>query len=137
MISTIVSDRPSVTPAGVMSKLPVTVDTKGRVRTTKEQRRTILAEFERSGLSAAQFAQRAGVKYSTLAAWVQRYRRTKRPGPKSTLRLLEAVVTPTALTTALQVHLPAVRDWTSVKSAKSHSSRRWFAPWRSRVEFFW
>jgi hypothetical protein len=40
-----------------MSKLPVTVDTKGRVRTTKEQRRIVLAEFERSGVSAAQFAQ--------------------------------------------------------------------------------
>jgi transposase-like protein len=95
-----------VTSTGVMPKLPVTVDSKGRMRTTKEQRRIVLAEFERSGMSAAQFAQRAGVKYSTFAAWVQRYGRTKRPGLKSPVRLLEAVVTPTALTSALQVHLP-------------------------------
>jgi transposase-like protein len=73
---------------GVMPKLPVTVDTKGRMRTTKEQRRIVLAEFERSGVSAAQFAQRAGVKYSTFAAWVQRYGRTKRPGLKSPVRFV-------------------------------------------------
>jgi hypothetical protein len=44
----------AVTPA-VMPKVSVTVDTKGRVRTSKEQRRLILAEFERSGVSAARF----------------------------------------------------------------------------------
>jgi transposase-like protein len=89
-----------------MPKLPVTMDTKGRVRTSKEQRRVILAEFERSGVSAAQFAQRSGVKYSTFAAWVQRYRRTKRPGLKSPVRLLEAVVAQAPLIPALQVQLP-------------------------------
>jgi transposase-like protein len=82
------------------------VDSKGRVRTSKEQRRLILTEFERSGVSAAQFAQRSGVKYSTFAAWVQRYRRTKRPGPKSAVRLLEAVVAQAPLIAALQVQLP-------------------------------
>ena len=95
-----------MTPRGVLPNLPVTVDSKGRLRTTKEQRRIILAEFERSGLSGAQFARRAGVKYSTFAGWAQRYRRTKRSGQKSPLRLLEAVVAPPALTASLQVHLP-------------------------------
>jgi hypothetical protein len=66
----------------VTPKLPVTLDTKGRVRTSEEQPRVILAEFGHSGVSAPEFAHRAGVKYSTLAAWVQRYRRTKRPGIK-------------------------------------------------------
>ena len=89
-----------------MPKLPVTLDTKGRVRTSKEHRRIILAEFQRSGVSAAQFAQRAGLKYSTFAAWVLRYRRTKRPRPKSPVRLLEAVVGPAPLVPALEVHLP-------------------------------
>ena len=89
-----------------MPKLPVTLDTKGRVRTSKEQRRLILVEFERSGVSAAQFAQRTGLKYSTFAAWVQRYRRTKRLGRRSPLRLLEAVVGPGRLVPALQVQLP-------------------------------
>jgi len=100
------SDCSSVTPGVVLPKLPVTVDTKGRVRTSKEQRRVILAEFERSGVSAAQFAQRTGLKYSTFAAWVQRYRRPKRAGLKAPVRWLEAGVAPAPLTSPLQVQLP-------------------------------
>ena len=89
-----------------MAKLPVTLDTKGRVRTSKEQRRVLLTEFERSGVSAAQFARRTGLKYSTLAAWVHRYRRRKRLGPKSPVRLLEAVVSSAPGPSALEVQLP-------------------------------
>jgi transposase-like protein len=84
----------------------VTLDTKGRVRTSREQRRLILAEFERSGLSAAQFARRTGLKYSTFAFWVQRHRRTKRPARKASVRLLEAVLPPTTAATTLTVLLP-------------------------------
>ena len=87
-------------------KLPVTVDTRGRVRTSKEQRRVILGEFERSGMSAAEFARRTGLKYSTFAFWVQRYRRTKRPAGKAPMRLLEAVLTPATPATVLTVLLP-------------------------------
>ena len=106
MITTSRSDgSPTVTPA-VIPKLPVTVDTKGRVRTSKEQRRIILAEFEHSGLSAAQFARQTGLKYSTFALWVQRYRRTKRAGRNPRLRLLEAMVTPAPAKSALLVQLP-------------------------------
>lgn len=93
-------------PAAVLPRLPVNLDTKGRVRTSQEQRRVILAEFERSGVSAVQFARRTGLKYSTFAAWVHRYRRTKRPKRRSPLRLLEAVVGPAACLPALQVQLP-------------------------------
>jgi len=93
-------------PGAAMPKLPVTADTKGRLRASKEQRRVILAKFEESGLSAARFAQRSGLKYSTFAAWVQRYRRVKRPERKPALRLLEAVVAPTAPAVWLQLHLP-------------------------------
>ena len=75
-----------------MENMPVTVDSQGRVRASKEQRRLILAEFERSGVSAAQFAKRTGLKYSTLAGWLQRHRRTKPPGRARSVRLLEAVV---------------------------------------------
>ena len=89
-----------------MPKLPVTVDTKGRVRTSKEQRRVILAEFACSGLSAAQFARQTGLKYSTFALWVQRYRRTKRSGRQPPVRLLEAVMTPTPSLAAVLVQLP-------------------------------
>jgi transposase-like protein len=106
MISTSGSDCPSVPVGPEMPKLPVTLDTKGRIRTSKEQRRIILAEFERSGVSAARFAQRTGLKYSTFAAWVQRYRRSKGPGSKSPVRLLEAVVGPAPLHSTLELQLP-------------------------------
>jgi transposase-like protein len=82
------------------------MDTKGRVRTSKDQRRVILAQFENSGMSAAQFAQRTGLKYSTFAAWAHRYRRTKRSDRKSPVRLLEAVVAPAPLSPGLLVQLP-------------------------------
>ena len=78
-----------MTPAA--AKLPVTLDTKGRVRTSREQRRLILDVFERSGVSAVEFARRTGLKYSTLAAWRHRHRRSKRSGPVRPVRLLEAV----------------------------------------------
>ncbi len=50
-------------------------DVLGRVKTTAQQRAAMLDEFERSGLSGAQFAQVAGVNYQTFASWVQRRRR--------------------------------------------------------------
>jgi transposase-like protein len=106
MVTTSRSDAsPAVTPA-VIPKLPVTLDPKGRVRTSKEQRRVLLAEFERSGLSAARFARQTGLKYSPFAFWVQRYRRTKRSPAKPPLRLLEAVVAPVAVEVTLLVQLP-------------------------------
>lgn len=59
-------------------------------------------------LGAEQFAQRTGLKYSTLAAWVRRYRRTKRPWLKSPVCLLAAVVAPAALIPAFEVQLLGV-----------------------------
>jgi transposase-like protein len=106
MVFTSDSAAVSVTPAAVLPKLPVTADTKGRLRASKEQRRVILAEFERSGISAVLFARRTGLKYSTFAAWVQRYRRAKRPVQKSPLRLLEAVAAQPVPVVPLQVQLP-------------------------------
>ena len=72
-------------------------DTKGRVRTPAERREKLLDEFERSGLSGANFAELAGIKYQTFAAWVARRRKqrglsqapTKGSNP---VRWLEAVV---------------------------------------------
>lgn len=78
--------------AAVMPKVPVMADTKGRLRVTKAQRRDILAAFGRSGESLPRFARRIGLKYSTLARWVQRNRPKQSPGRKPPLRLLEAVV---------------------------------------------
>jgi transposase-like protein len=68
------------------------MDSKGRVRVSKEQRQPILTEFERSRVSATQFAKRIGLKYSTLAGWLQRYRRAKSRRCARSVRLLEAVV---------------------------------------------
>jgi len=62
------SDSDSAAPGTVLPTLSATADTRGRLRASKEQRRVILAEFERSGLSAVAFAQRTGLKYSTFAA---------------------------------------------------------------------
>lgn len=75
-----------------IQSVPVTMDSKGRVRTSKEQRCDILAGFERSGVSAAEFAKQGGIKYSTFAGWLQRHRRAKPKGQTRTMRLLEAVV---------------------------------------------
>jgi transposase-like protein len=106
MITPSSSDSVPTLASASAAKLPVTLDTKGRVRTTKEQRRAILAEFERSGMSAAQFARRTGLKYSTFALWVQHHRRTKRPVRNAPVRLLEAVLTTPTPATVLTVLLP-------------------------------
>jgi len=88
----------------------VQTDSKGRLRVSREQRKAVLAKFDQSGMSAAKFAALAGVKYSTFAGWVQRYRRAK-PKALRRLRLLEAVVDPSPSQErtsehVLNVHLP-------------------------------
>jgi hypothetical protein len=50
-------------------------DRRGRVRVPKTRREMLLDEWERSGGSAAQFADYVGVKYSTLANWIQKRRK--------------------------------------------------------------
>jgi hypothetical protein len=52
-------------------------DTKGRVQTPPERREQLLDEFERSGLSGARFAEVAGIKYQTFAAWLARRRKER------------------------------------------------------------
>ena len=93
----------------------VTTDSKGRLRLSKEQRQAVLAKFEQSGMSAAKFAAVAGIKYSTFAGWVQRYRRGKPRGSSKAVRFIEAVIGPNSAKpvqskNGLIVHLPgAVR----------------------------
>jgi hypothetical protein len=63
-----------------------------------ERRESLLDEFERSGVSGAQFAALMGLKYPTFANWVQRRRRERGAGapgvvpPADSVRWLEAVV---------------------------------------------
>lgn len=80
-------------------------DSRGRVRYGRERREEMLGEFERSGMSAAGFARLSGVRYTTLAGWLQRRKQEpkrdgmaagveersveERHGP---IRLLEALV---------------------------------------------
>jgi len=61
-------------------------DTRGRVRTPRQKREELLAEFERSGLSGAKFAALAGVRYTTFAGWVQQRRKTRRGGKSHDMR---------------------------------------------------
>ena len=53
-------------------------DTRGRVLVTPERRESLLAEYDRSGMSGVKFAQYVGIKYSTLAYWLQRRRQQRR-----------------------------------------------------------
>src|SRR5208282_1097853 len=71
-------------------------DVLGRVKTPRERREALLAEFERSGMSGQKFAAWAGIKYATFAHWRQQRRKqqgqaSKSPG-KNPVRWLEAVV---------------------------------------------
>lgn len=114
MTSTTSVESTSLTPSTAEGVL-VTTDSKGRLRISKEQRKSVLARFEQSGMSASKFAAVAGIKYSTFAAWVQRYRRTKPRAVSKPVRFIEAVIGPNhskqpASKGGLIVHLPgAVR----------------------------
>ena len=50
-----------------------------------ERRESLLEEYDRSGMSGVKFAQYIGIKYSTLAYWLQS-RRRKREREKSLLK---------------------------------------------------
>jgi hypothetical protein len=53
-------------------------DRRGRVCVSRERREGLLAEFDRSGMSGAEFAAHYGIKYSTFAGWRTRRRRRER-----------------------------------------------------------
>ena len=52
-------------------------DTRGRLRTTRERREALLAEFDRSAMTGRKFAKWAGIKYSTFANWLQTRRKLR------------------------------------------------------------
>jgi hypothetical protein len=53
------------------------VDRRGHVRVSAQRREALLDEFERCGVSAAEFAVQIGVKYTTFAHWRQRRERSR------------------------------------------------------------
>jgi len=50
-------------------------DARGRVLVSRERRESLLAEYDRSGMSGVRFAQYLGIKYTTLAHWLRSRRR--------------------------------------------------------------
>jgi len=52
-------------------------DARGRVLVSRERRESLLEEYDRSGMSGIKFAQYVGIKYSTLAYWLQSRRRRR------------------------------------------------------------
>src|ERR1700722_1814216 len=46
-------------------------DARGHVLVSRERREALLAEYDRGGMSGVKFAQYIGIKYSTLAYWLQ------------------------------------------------------------------
>jgi len=86
----------------------IKTDVLGRMRTSAARRESLLDEFEKSGLSAKKFAGLSGLKYQTLAAWLQKRRRQKQAPARGadTVQWLETVVE--------QVRNPAVATASSV-----------------------
>lgn len=60
------------------------VDEVGRIQTPPEKREALLAEYDRSGMTGAQFAKFVGVRYSTLMYWLQRRRKEAGRGQQVT-----------------------------------------------------
>ena len=75
-------------------------DVRGRVRRSGAQRAEILAAFDQSGVSAAEFARLVGVKYPTLAGWLHR---RGQPGKAPAGRFVEAAVTPASVPVELEL----------------------------------
>ena len=86
------------------------------LRYTKDQKSARVAAYQSSGLSGPRFAGIHGVKYQTLASWLQKRRKSvalaslPQPGPISHfLSLIPAEIdhgNPPAPASALPIHLP-------------------------------
>lgn len=60
-------------------------DRLGRVRTSAWRRAELLAEFERTSMSAAEFAGHVGVKYTTFVTWLTKAKKNGKPEPAAML----------------------------------------------------
>ena len=84
-------------------------DSLARLQTPRRRKEELLDEFDRSGLSGPKFAQLAGLKYSTFAAWVAKRKRS---------RTTEAPVARSLPETAQVQWLEAVVDQAKAATAK-------------------
>lgn len=93
-------------------------DSKGRVRVSRERREELLDEFERSGMTGAQFARTVGLKYPTFAFWRQEREKRKPalagqapPKGAATVEWLETVIDKAQATgasgSAVMIRLPS------------------------------
>ena len=64
----------SDTDGAALEVLPIKItrDSLGRRTLDREQRRSLLVAFDRSGLSRPKFAEREGLTYSTFCGWIQK-----------------------------------------------------------------
>jgi len=101
-------------------------DALGRVRTPREKRQQILDEYERSGMSGAAFAALVGVKYSTLAWWIQQRRQNGLSASlamAATVRWVEAVPEREVVTAPATIGVPS-RGWGGVMLTQLQSGHR-------------
>lgn len=106
MTGLITTTRPPVTDL-------IKTDTLGRARRTREHRERILDEYERSGLSGAEFAALCGVKYQTFATWLQRRKQnaySKRRSRRKSSRVHWLICS--GPITARQLTIPSIVVWT-------------------------
>ena len=86
------------------------IDTRGRIRSTQQQRDAVLDACEASGLSGPEFTRVHGIKYQTFATWRQKRREKREAGNSKsttatpTITLLEA--TTEEQTVGLRIDLP-------------------------------
>lgn len=85
----------------------IKADARGRMRYTAQFREEAIAAFERSGMSAAGFAERCGVKYQTFAGWVKRRRNERQQGVGS--KAMDAGGEPRFLLAEIGEESPPVR----------------------------
>jgi transposase-like protein len=73
-------------------------DDRGHRLYTRERREELIAAYQESGLTQVAFAQREGIKYSTLTGWLQGRRRATPSAPipcaAGPLRFVEASTPP-------------------------------------------
>jgi transposase-like protein len=58
-------------------------DRRGRRLTAAKRREELLRDYDRSGLTQAEFARREGIKYPTFASWVQLRRNAADAAPRA------------------------------------------------------
>jgi transposase-like protein len=103
------------------------VDSRGRVRVSVERREAILDEYEKSGLSGAQFARTVGLKYQTFAYWRQ-LRRRRQPalasaGKPATVEWLETVIDKAQASTPVSASMLIVRLPSGAAIELTHASQ--------------